>query len=193
MTRGLASPPESQMNFPNVPSVPTFSTASEFLAGQFSPSHSTALDFQLADFQKCNRDEFIHEKLPPHGHRDGFIHGKSLPQNYRNEFIHGKSPPQNCVDPKGFLKSMDSSEDERDHRWDSQADQDSCQPVDNSSTLPPRILRKTASQSSFCSMSKYENANYSNCSEKGSSDSETVNQSMASGKTLLLLGQSKSL
>ena len=64
MTGGLASPPESRMNSPNVPSVPTFLTASEFLAGQFSPSCSTALDFQLADFQKCNRDEFIHEKSP---------------------------------------------------------------------------------------------------------------------------------
>ena len=166
------------MNSPNVPSVPTFSTASEFLAGQFSPSRSTALNFQLADFQKCNRDEFIHEKSPLHGHRDGFIHGKSPPQNYRNQFIHGKLPPQNCVDPKVFLKSMDSSGDECDRLRDNQADQDGCQSVDNSSTLPPRILRKTASQSSFSSMSKYGNANYSNRSEKGSSDSETVDQSM---------------
>lgn len=150
----MASPPESQFNSPNVP----VSTASELLAGPFSPSQYTALDYQvpLGNQQMCNGDRVVDGKL--------------------------LSPK--CVDPKVFLRNADCSGDEDDPRQHKLAKEDGIRPMDKSSCLPPKLRRPTSqssllSHSSSHSMSESGNENDANHFEEGSSYGEPVDQAMA--------------
>ena len=175
-TGGLASPPESQFNSPNVAAAAM--SASESNVSKFSPSQFLRLDSLRDDLDSRNGDDGMGEKLPPlflnannlHIEKER-EHSEELETRIEDNVTHQdvdrtvdvgdvnmgeKLPPPLFVNPAELEPSMQ----------DIVTDQDVDRTVNVGSGLTPE-LRKSASLSSLSSMSEGGDRNPAGHSENG--------------------------